>query len=80
MDYPKERILVPVTVKKEMDVSVSMESFVEVLNDLPVARRWNYVASLLNHILLEEEAKELEPQQIDMVKKWLNDKLKKLKA
>lgn len=73
-----ESIQVPVQVNQEVVATVDISDVIEAINELPMARRWNYVASLLNHALAEQHT--LTDSQKELIKKWLQGKLDSLQS
>lgn len=74
----KGEIEVRVKISQHTDITLDVEDVVSAANELPVTRRWNLIACLLNYIDTNEE--ELTPEQKDITVKWLQKKLHKFNA
>lgn len=73
-----EKITVDFKVNSTFSTEIDSDEIIESLNSLPIAKRWNAVAQILNQIQIYE-AHELEPKQRELIVKWLESKLDKLK-
>lgn len=71
-----ETINVEVRVNQRVDVDVDLYLVIDSINELPITKRWNYVASIINSLPLETDGMTLEQKQI--TKKYLLSILKKL--
>ena len=68
-----ETISVEIKVEKTIDVDVHLSDVIYGINDLPMKRRWNYVAQIINAIQLD--LSELTDEQKQIVKDFLTKKL-----
>lgn len=68
-----ETISVEIKVEKTIDVDVHLSDVIYGINDLPMVRRWNHVASIINAIQLD--LSELTDGQKQLVKEFLTKKL-----
>ena len=73
-----ETIEVEVRVNQKVDAHVELYLVIDSLNELPMTKRWNYLAQILNAIKLDD--KELTDEQKRIVKRFLLKKLEPLKA
>ena len=71
-----ETINVEVRVNQKVDVDVDLYLVIDSINELPITKRWNYVASIINSLPLETDGMTLEQKQI--TKKYLLSRLEKL--
>ena len=71
-----ETINVEVRVNQRVDVDVDLYLVIDSINELPITKRWNYVASIINSLPLETDEMTLEQKQI--TKKYLLSRLEKL--
>ena len=71
-----ETINVEVRVNQKVDVDVELYLVIDSINELPITKRWNYVASIINSLPLETNEMTLEQKQI--TKKYLLTRLEKL--
>lgn len=71
-----ETINVEVRVNQRVDVDVDLYLVIDSINKLPITKRWNYVASIINSLPLETDEMTLEQKQI--TKKYLLSRLEKL--
>lgn len=67
---------IEVEVCQQMLVKVHLDDIVETINGIQMPRRWNFIAKLLNEIDLSGD--QLDENQKEVIKKYLNDKLAKL--
>lgn len=70
-------VTIEIDVQQKMDVDVHLSDIVYGINELPMPRRWNYVAELLNKINVDTD--ELTKEQKELVKKYLTTKLNAIK-
>ncbi len=71
-----ETVNVEVKVNQKVDVDVELYLIIDAINELPITKRWNYVASIINSLPLETNEMTLEQKQI--TKKYLLTRLEKL--
>lgn len=71
-----ETINVEVKVNQRVDVDVELYLVIDSINGLPITKRWNYIAQILNALPLETNEMTLEQKQI--TKKYLLKRLEKL--
>lgn len=71
-----ETINVEVRVNQRVDIDVDLYLVIDSINELPITKRWNYVASIINSLPLETDEMTLEQKQI--TKKYLLSRLEKL--
>lgn len=71
-----ETINVEVRVNQKVDVDVELYLVIDSINELPITKRWNYVASIINSLPLETNEMTLEQKQI--TKRYLLTRLEKL--
>lgn len=58
-----------------VDVVFDVDEIVDAINTLPVTRRWNAIAGMLNYVEYNEE--ELTDEQVKITIDWLEKKLQK---
>jgi len=73
-----ETIEVEVRVNQKVDTHVELYLVIDSLNELPMTKRWNYLAQILNAVKLDD--KELTDEQKRIVKRFLLKKLEPLEA
>jgi len=71
-----ETVNVEVRVNQKVDVDVELYLVIDAINELPITKRWNYVASIINSLPLETNEMTLEQKKI--TKKYLLTRLEKL--
>ncbi len=71
-----ETVNVEVRVNQKVDVDVELYLVIDSINELPITKRWNYVASIINSLPLETNEMTLEQKQI--TKRYLLTRLEKL--
>lgn len=67
---------IEVEVCQQMLVKVHLDDIVETINGIQMPSRWNFIAKLINEIDLSGD--QLDENQKEVIKKYLNDKLAKL--
>lgn len=72
-----EEIEVEVKISQRVDVKVEIEDVIEAINELPFARRWNYLSLMLNEI--NNPIHEFTEDQRKIVIAWLEKQIKKFK-
>ena len=68
-------IEVKLRVSQTVDVPIHVEEIIVAINELPITRRWNVIAAMLNYVDTNEE--ELTASQKDITINWLKNKLEK---
>lgn len=68
-----EEIEVEIQIDQKMEVKVRLDELIEGINDMPIERRWNSIAQVLNGI--EVNVSELSEEQRDIVHRYLINKL-----
>lgn len=69
-------IQIKIRVNQTVDIVLDVEEIVSAVNELPVTKRWNAIAGMLNYIDFREE--ELTEEQQKITIDWLENKLQKL--
>lgn len=72
-----ETINVEVRVNQKVDVDVELYLVIDSINELPITKRWNYVAEILNALPLETDEMTLEQKSV--TKKYLLSRLAVIK-
>ena len=65
-------------VTSDITAQFTSEEVADAINDLPMAKRWNFIANLLNELELSEEG--LETDQKRILLEFLERKSKSIKA
>ncbi len=68
-----ETIDVDVRIDQTVNVDLHISDVVAGINNAPMKRRWNYIASIINGI--EVDLSEMTDEQKAVIKKYLTDKL-----
>ena len=68
-----EKIEVELHVDRKFDIEVEIGDVLDAINALPMKRRWNYIAFILNGCSVD--LSDLTDDQKQIIKKYLNDKL-----
>jgi hypothetical protein len=71
----QQTIEVEVALHQSVNVNIHICDIIQAINELPMARRWNAVASILNHIDATEV--ELDAKQKELTIEWLKKKLER---
>lgn len=71
-----ETVNVEVRVNQRVDVDVELYLIIDSINELPITKRWNYIAQILNALPLETNEMTLEQKQI--TKRYLLKRLETL--
>lgn len=66
-----------IRLNQTVDVIFDIDEIVDAINRLPVTRRWNTIAGMLNYVNFNEE--ELTPEQKKITVEWLEKKLEKFR-
>ncbi len=66
-----------IRIDRAVDLKVDEEDVVEAINGLPILKRWNVVARLLNE--LETDTGALNKEQLDIIRGFLERKLDEFK-
>jgi hypothetical protein len=72
-----ETIYVEVKVNQEVGVDVDLGLVIDSINELPMTKRWNYFAQILNAVKLDSDLTE---EQKRIIKRFLINKLEPLEA
>ena len=70
-------IRIQATVNQDVNVDIHIDDLIEAINELPIARRFNYIAMLHNDINTNEIGK-LDTQKLIIIKKYFLGKLEEL--
>ena len=68
-----EEIEVEIQIDQKMEVKIRLDELIESINDMPIERRWNSIAQVINGI--EVNVTELSEEQRDVVYRYLKKKL-----
>ena len=71
-----ETINIEVEINKKIDVDIHISEIIQTINDLPMKKRWNYIAQIMNGVRLN--ISDLTEEQREIIKNYLNEKLKLL--
>lgn len=68
-----EEIEVEIQIDQKMEVKIRLDELIESINDMPIERRWNSIAQVINGV--EVNVTELSEEQRDVVYRYLKKKL-----
>ena len=68
-----ESLNLDLRINRIVNLDIDIHDVLEGINELPMTRRWNYVAHLINNI--ETDIKDLTDEQKEITKKYLESKL-----
>ena len=63
-------MIMQIEIKGNIDAEVDVEQIINELNELPLMKRWQYIAKILNNVHLRN-IDELEPGQKDLILNFL---------
>jgi hypothetical protein len=69
-------IELPINLKQEVVVSVQISDIIQAVEQCSVTKQWNLLSILINSLALSQS--QLEPQQVKLVKEYLQKKLDQL--
>jgi hypothetical protein len=68
-----DTIEVEIRLDQKVDVSVQIGDVIWGINELPMKKRWNYVATIINSV--HTNLSDMTDEQREIVRKYLTDKL-----
>lgn len=68
-----DTIEIEVRIDRKIDCSVPIADLIEGINELPIKRRWNYIAQIINGV--ELELSELTDEQKGIIKNYLTKQM-----
>jgi hypothetical protein len=67
------KIDIEVRVNQRVNISVDISEIIDGINELPIPKRWNHIAVILNGI--DANLSDLNDDQREIIKTYLNKKL-----